>query len=445
MADAESGRIAIVGAGLGGALIGAALARAGYLVDIYERRADPRGREAAAGRSINLAISTRGLHALAQVGLDREILAVAVKMPGRMIHALDGKLSYQPYSKNPNDAINSVSRLGLNIALLNAAEQCENLRIFFNHKCVGVDLDTGVAEFSNGGSNWTRRVESRFVIGADGAFSAVRAQMQRTDRFNYSQSFLEHGYKELTILPSVDGSHQLEKNALHIWPRKSFMMIALPNSDGSFTCTLFWPFEGPNSFAEIRTDQDVLRFFNERFPDAVPLIPTLTEDFRQNPTSSLVTVRCGPWFHRDKVVLLGDACHAVVPFYGQGANAAFEDCTVLAECIAAHAPNFELAFAEYYEMRKRHCDALADLAIANFLEMRDRTGSRVFLLEKKGEKLLHRLLPGWYVPLYSMVTFSRIPYADAVDRANRRRRTIRNVLVVFTLLIAILVVRLLAS
>ncbi len=443
MGDDGSGRVAIVGAGLGGALMGAALAGAGYDVDIYERRSDPRGRDVAAGRSINLAISTRGLHALAQVGIEREILDVAVRMPGRMIHAPDWQLSFQPYSKNAIDAINSVSRLGLNIALLNAAEKCENLRVFFDHRCVGVDLDTATVEFSTGRSNETRRVKSRFVIGADGAFSAVRAQMQRTDRFSFSQSYLEHGYKELTILPSEDGRHQLEKNALHIWPRKSFMMIALPNCDGSFTCTLFWPFEGPNSFAAIRSEDDVLRFFNEQFRDTVPLIPNLAEDFRKSPTSSLVTVRCGPWFYRDKVVLLGDACHAVVPFYGQGANAAFEDCTVLQECITAHAPDFGRAFAEYYENRKRHCDTLADLAIGNFLEMRDRTGSRAFLLKKKGEKLMHRLLPGWYVPLYSMVTFSRIPYADAVDRSNRQHRVIRNVVVVIALLVVILVVRML--
>ncbi|MCZ6698073.1 MAG: NAD(P)/FAD-dependent oxidoreductase [Planctomycetota bacterium] len=443
MGDDGSGRVAIVGAGLGGALMGAALAGAGYDVDIYERRSDPRGREVAAGRSINLAISTRGLHALAQVGIERQILDVAVRMPGRMIHAPDGQLSFQPYSKNAIDAINSVSRLGLNIALLNAAEKCENLRVFFDHRCVGVDLDTATVEFSTGRSNETRRVKSRFVIGADGAFSAVRAQMQRTDRFSFSQSYLEHGYKELTVLPSEDGRHQLEKNALHIWPRKSFMMIALPNCDGSFTCTLFWPFEGPNSFAAIRSEDDVLRFFNEQFRDAVPLLPNLAEDFRQSPTSSLVTVRCGPWSYRDKVVLLGDACHAVVPFYGQGANAAFEDCTVLHECIAAHAPDLGRAFAEYYEKRKRHCDTLADLAIGNFLEMRDRTGSKTFLLKKKGEKLMHRLLPGWYVPLYSMVTFSRIPYADAVDRSNRQHRVIRNVVVVIALLVVILVVRML--
>jgi kynurenine 3-monooxygenase len=256
------------------------------------------------------------------------------------------------------------------------------------------------------------------VIGVDGAFSAVRQSMQlKIDNFQYDESYLAHGYKELTIPPGADGSSRMEKNALHIWPRKSFMMIALPNRDGSFTCTLFWEFEGPRSFATTKTDDDVRRFFEEEFPDAVPLMPTLLEDFRDNPTGSLVTIRCAPWYYRDKVCLLGDAAHAVVPFYGQGMNAAFEDCVVLDECLEKFPDNRERAFREYFSRRKENTDALADLAIGNFIEMRDKTASRTFRAKKKLDHVLEAALPGIYVPLYTMVTFTRIPYAAAAKRA----------------------------
>ena len=224
-----------------------------------------------------------------------------------------------------------------------------------------------------------------------------------------------------------NGRHQLEANDLHIWPRRSFMMIALPNKDGSFTCTIFWPFDGPTSFAALKTSHDIEQFFHEHFPDAAELMPGLVEDYEQNPTNSLATVRCGPWYVRDKVVLIGDAAHAVVPFYGQGINAGFEDCVVLDECLRRHAPDFERAFASYYGLRKEHTDVLAELGIGNFVEMRDRVGSPAFLRKKRRERWLHGLFPGWYVPLYSMVSFSRIPYAQAVRRAQRQERTIERV------------------
>jgi kynurenine 3-monooxygenase len=256
------------------------------------------------------------------------------------------------------------------------------------------------------------------IIGVDGAFSAVRKSMQRKiANFQYDESYLAHGYKELTIPPGRDGSWRMEKNALHIWPRKSFMMIALPNPDGSFTCTLFWEFEGPRSFATTKTDADVRRFFDEEFPDALPLMPTLLEDFRENPTGSLVTIRCAPWFYYDKVCLLGDAAHAVVPFYGQGMNAAFEDCVVLDECLEKFPDNRQRAFSEYFSRRKENTDALADLAIGNFIEMRDKTASKTFRAKKKVDHLLEAALPGIYLPLYTMVTFSRMPYTAAAKRA----------------------------
>jgi len=239
----------------------------------------------------------------------------------------------------------------------------------------------------------------------------------KIDNFQYDESYLAHGYKELTIPPGSNGSWQMEKNALHICPRKSFMMIALPNPDGSFTCTLFWEFEGPRSFATTKTDEDVRRFFDEEFPDAVPLMPNLLEDFRNNPTGSLVTIRCAPWSYKDKVALVGDAAHAVVPFYGQGMNAAFEDCVVLDECLTQFPQNRQRAFAEYFRKRKVNADALADLALGNFIEMRDKTASRTFRAKKKLDHFLEAALPGIYSPLYTMITFTRIPYARAAKRA----------------------------
>jgi kynurenine 3-monooxygenase len=272
------------------------------------------------------------------------------------------------------------------------------------------------------------------VIGVDGAFSAVRNSMQlKIDNFQYDESYLAHGYKELTIPPGPDGSWRMEKNALHIWPRKSFMMIALPNPDGSFTCTLFWEFEGTRSFATTKTDNDVRRFFEEEFPDAVPLMPNLLDDFKNNPTGSLVTIRCAPWFYKDKVCLIGDAAHAVVPFYGQGMNAAFEDCVVLDECLAEFPEDRQCAFAEYFERRKINGDALADLALQNFIEMRDKTASRAFRAKKKLDHLLEAALPGVYLPLYTMVTFTRIPYAEAARRARIQDRIVYAGLVLLTM------------
>ncbi len=256
--------------------------------------------------------------------------------------------------------------------------------------------------------------------------------------FRYDESYLAHGYKELTIPPGLNGSWQMEKNALHIWPRKSFMMIALPNPDGSFTCTLFWEFEGPRSFATIQADEQVMKFFSEEFPDAVPLMPKLLEDFKNNPTGSLVTIRCAPWFYRDKVCLVGDAAHAVVPFYGQGMNAAFEDCVVLDECLHQFADR-QQAFAEYFQQRKANADALADLAVENFIEMRDKTASKTFRAKKKLDHFLEAKLPGIYLPLYTMVTFTRIPYSVAARRARRQDRIVYAALVVTLALIVFLV------
>jgi kynurenine 3-monooxygenase len=273
------------------------------------------------------------------------------------------------------------------------------------------------------------------VIGADGAFSAVRARLRRRDRFDYRQDFLTHGYKELTIPPADDGGFRMENDVLHIWPRGGFMMIALPNADASYTCTLFWPFEGGNSFAAVRTESEIDAFFQRQFPDAVPHMPTLVEDYIANPTSSLVTVRCAPWNVGGKVVLIGDAAHAVVPFYGQGMNASFEDCEILDRVMGRHPGNLEAAFDEFAVSRKPDTDALADLAITNFVEMRDRVASPAFLMRKALGRVAHRLFPRWFVPIYSLVTFSTIPYAQAVERARRQNRGIALILALFAVAI----------
>src|ERR671931_832785 len=422
-------KFVLIGSGLAGGLLAAYLGRREYEVDLYERRADPREGNIVGGRSINLAISTRGIHALEQIGIADEALRQAIPMRGRMIHDKSGTLHFAPYDVDPKKCINSIGRASLNTTVIEAAQRYPNVRVHFNHKCTDVDLDAVTVQLETEKGELTARGDA--VIGVDGAFSAVRKSMQqKIDNFQYEESYLAHGYKELTIPPPPDGSWQIEKNALHIWPRKSFMMIALPNPDGSFTCTLFWEFEGPRSFATTKTDDDVRRFFDEEFPDAVPLMPSLLENFRNNPTGSLVTIRSAPWYYRDRVCLLGDAAHAVVPFYGQGMNAAFEDCVVLDECLDKFVDNRERAFAEYFVRRKENADALADLAIGNFIEMRDKTASRTFRAKKKLDHLLEAALPGGYPPLYTMVTFTRIPYAQAARRARLQDGIVRASIVI---------------
>jgi kynurenine 3-monooxygenase len=442
-------KFVLIGSGLAGGLLGAYLGRRGYDVDLYERRADPREGNIVGGRSINLAVSTRGIHALEQLGIADEVLRHAIPMRGRMIHDKSGDLHFTRYDVDPNKHINSIGRAALNTTVIEAAQRYPNVRVHFNHRCTDVDLTEAtahlVASSVEAGVSPANVIHARgdAVIGVDGAFSAVRQSMQKKlKQFEFDESYLAHGYKELTIPPAPDGSWQMEKEALHIWPRKSFMMIALPNPDGSFTCTLFWEFEGPRSFTTTKTDEEVCDFFREEFPDAVPLMPALLEDFRQNPTGSLVTIRCAPWFYKDKIALVGDAAHAVVPFYGQGMNAAFEDCVVLDECLEKFPDNRERAFAEYFARRKGNADALADLAVENFIEMRDKTASRVFRAKKKLDHLLEGLLPGIYLPLYTMVTFTRIPYARAARRARLQDRIVYASLAVVVLIVALGIIRL---
>lgn len=454
MADHDpcSRHILIVGAGLAGALMACFLGRSGYRVTIYERRPDPREKGFVGGRSINLALSTRGITALNEVELEHTVLNDAIPMRGRMMHGIDRELTYQPYSTNESDAINSVSRGQLNLTLLEAAAEYDNVSMHFNRRCLSVDLDQPMAVFEISDRGMFEEVKPDLIIGTDGAFSAVRAQMQKLDRFDYSQHYLEHGYKELTIpaakdIPGFDGpdynGFAMEPNALHIWPRGGYMMIALPNQDRTFTCTCFWPFRGDISFEAIKTGDDIVPFFQKHFPDAVPLMPTLKEDYQENPTSSLVTIRCFPWHYEDKVVILGDAAHAIVPFYGQGMNAAFEDCRVLNDLITRYAPQWDIVLETFTMNRKQHADAIADMAMENFIEMRDKVGSKRFLLKKKTEQALHRLMPDTFTPLYNLISFSNVPYADARSRTLGQERMVKaavlSVLGVIVLLIMFLI------
>jgi len=430
-------RVVIAGAGLAGALLAVMLGRRGWPVTLYERRPDPRAAGFVGGRSINLALSVRGLTALERVGLAERVRADALPMSGRLMHATDGTTTYQPYSRLEDRAINSVSRGGLNLALLEAADALPSVTIEFDRRVAEADLEAGRIHLEDGAGTPRGEATGDLIVGADGAFSAIRAAMQRTQRFDYSQSWLPHGYKELEIPPTAAGDFALDPHALHIWPRGGSMMIALPNRDRTFTCTLFWPLEGEHSFGHLpaatASDAEITAFFERWYGDAVPLMPTLVRDYRANPTSSLVTIRCAPWHHEPETpgagprfVLLGDAAHAIVPFYGQGMNAAFEDCRVLDELIdempETQRGDFSRLLPEFSRRRKPAADAIAAPALANFVEMRDKVGSRAFLWRKKIEKLLNRLFPKAYVPLYDLVSFSNVPYHEARARARRQDR-----------------------
>jgi kynurenine 3-monooxygenase len=414
--------ISIIGAGLVGSLLSIYLAKRGHKVNLYERRPDMRKAKISAGKSINLALSDRGWRGLEGVGIADDIRKIAIPMYGRQIHHKDGSTVFQPYGKK-EQAIYSVSRADINMKLMDLAEQQPGVKIHFEERCTQVDRKTLTTHFENEHTKKNTTVESDLLFGSDGAFSAARLNMQlSSDRFEYRQHYIEAGYKELIIPPGKNGEFLLEKNALHIWPRGSFMMIALPNPDGNFTCTLFLPFEGEKSFEKLKTKEAVKKFFDEEFPSAVPLMPTLLDDFFTNPVASLVTVKCFPWTFDNRIALIGDAAHAIVPFYGQGMNCGFEDCVVLNELIEKHQENWEHIFAEYQTLRKPDGDAIADLAIANFVEMRDKTADAKFLLQKKIEARFSEKHPGKWIPLYTMVTYSpHIRYSTALKEGTKQQ------------------------
>lgn len=414
--------ITVVGAGLVGSLVSIYLAKRGHKVDIYERRPDMRKANISAGKSINLALSDRGWRGLEGVGIADEIKKIAIPMYGRSIHLKDGSSTYQAYGKD-NQAIYSVSRGGINMRLMDLAEQQPNVKIHFDERCDKLDRKTNELTFLNTTTNTVSNIKSDFILGSDGAFSAVRTQMQlQSDRFDYQQFYIDCGYKELVIPAGKNGEHVIEKNALHIWPRGSYMMIALPNIDGSFTCTLFFQMEGKVSFDALKTKEEVLAFFKEEFSDAVALMPTLLDDYFANPASSLVTVKCKPWVWDEKIALIGDAAHAIVPFYGQGMNCGFEDCVVLNELMDKHGDLNSACLKEYETLRKPDGDAIADLAIANFIEMRDKTADKTFLLQKKIEAHFSAKHPEKWIPLYSMVTYTpSIRYSEALIAGKKQQ------------------------
>ncbi len=408
-------KVIIIGAGLSGSLLAIYLAKRGLETEVYEARGDLRKTETAAGRSINLALSNRGIAALKEVGLDQYMLTEAVPMRGRMIHAHDGQTRLLPYSGRADEYINSVSRSGLNVALVNEAEKHPNVQFYFDERCVDFNATTGEVKFESG-----QTVTGEALIATDGAGSVVRRAMMRggIERFDFSQSWLEHGYKELHIPPAADGLFQMEKNALHIWARRSFLMIALPNFDGSFTCTLFLAHTGENSFESITDEKSLLAFFQTNFADAIPLMPDLVKDYFANPIGNLGTIRCFPWNVAGKSLLLGDSAHAIVPFYGQGMNASFEDCRVLNELIEKHGTNWETVFNEYGNLRKENTDAIAQMAEENFHEMRDAVADPVFVRKRELETKLEQTFPD-YFSKYSMVTFREdLPYLAAKEKGN---------------------------
>ncbi|XRQ15587.1 FAD-dependent oxidoreductase [Actinomadura welshii] len=412
MAGEGGERVAIVGAGLAGSLLAVLLGRRGIPVTVYERRPDPRVSGAERGRSINLAVSARGLAALEEVGLRDRCLKLALPMHGRMVHPLGGETNFQPYSADGERAINSIGRADLNRSLLDTADATPGVTLRFSSRVTGVDTAAGAVLFEDAPAE-----PADVVLAGDGAYSAVRRSLD----LDADADFLEHGYKELTI-PPKGGEFALDPDALHIWPRGTSMMIALPNLDRSFTCTLFWPKE---AFAALDAPEKVTAYFERHYPDAAGLMPGLTDDYAHNPIGSLVTVRAWPWTRRGggaTVALLGDAAHAIVPFYGQGANCAFEDCIEIDRCLAETGGDWPRALELYQERRKANTDAIAEMALDNFIEMRDRVASPVYRAKQAATHALERRLAGRYVSRYELVSFSTMPYAEIPARLRRQNR-----------------------
>ncbi|MYM91631.1 NAD(P)-binding protein, partial [Rugamonas sp. FT82W] len=414
---------AIVGGGLAGSLLALALARQGHGVDLYERRPDPQRQSAGAGRSINLGLSKRGMQGLRMVGLLDDVLARSVVMSGRVIHAPDGSTRYQAYGKDAGEVLHSIDRNELNHVLLDRAQQHPQVRLHFEHRLVRADKAARRLEFDT--PDGSVAAHPLWVAGADGAFSAMRRELQHGERADYHQEYLEWGYKELTLAAGPDGGSAIELTALHVWPRSHCLFVSHPNLDGSHTLTLFLPFEGEDSFATVRTPEQVGALFAKYFPDLLPLLPGLLDQWERHPTGSLITTRTAPWRFGDWAVLLGDACHAVYPFYGQGMNSAFEDCCVLMAALADHPQDLAAAFGSYEQLRRPHTDVLAELSKANFVELRQKVQSPWFIARKRLDLALNRLWPRRWLPLYTMIAHSTMPYGEALERSRRQERLLR--------------------
>lgn len=420
-------KVIIVGAGLVGSLWAVYMQKAGYQVVIYERRSDIRKAEISAGKSINLALSERGWNSLKAAGIEKEIEKIAIPMSGRIMHSVEGDLTYQAYGKK-DEAIYSVSRGHLNAIMMDLAESKGNTKIHYQHQCLDANLEKGHITLKNLNTQEVFEDKADVIFAADGAFSAVRYNsMQKVDRFNFSQFYIEDGYKELLLPADENGNYQIEKNALHIWPRGRFMLIALPNEDGSFTCTLFMPFENDKyAFKQLDSDDKIEDFVKEVFPDFYEMIPNLIENWHQNPLSSMSITRCFPWTV-GKFALMGDSAHSTVPFYGQGMNAGFEDCFVMWELFNKH-KDWDKTFKEYQKIRKPDGDALQDLSLDNYYVMRDHVADEKFLLQKKIEAKIHERHPNKWIPLYSQVSFSNIRYSDAYKQGKIQEEIMRKVM-----------------
>jgi kynurenine 3-monooxygenase len=416
----------VVGAGLVGSLWAVYLSKAGYKVRIIERRPDIRRADISAGKSINLALSDRGWRALDNVGVGDEIRKIAIPMTGRIMHDLEGKLTYQPYGKE-GQAIYSVSRGGVNAKMMDIAEEYGHAEIIYNEKCYNVNHEQGIVYIETL-SGEKKEYQSDIIFAADGAFSAVRYNsFQTLDRFQFSQNYIEDGYREILLPANADGSYRLEKNALHIWPRGRFMLIALPNEDGSFTCTLFMPMKGDNSFESLTNKAAVQTFFETTFPDFYTMMPEIADAWEDHPLSSLAIIRCYPWTH-GKTALMGDAAHATVPFYGQGMNCGFEDCSVMWDLMKKHKENWPIVFEEYQQLRKPDGDGVQDLSLHNYHVMRDFVADPQFLLQKKIEAHFSEKHPDKWMPLYSQVTFSHIRYSEAWKTGQKQDAIMKRVM-----------------
>ena len=429
-------KMAVVGAGLVGSLWALMLAQRGHHVDVFERRPDPRAGAYKGGRSINLALSDRGWRALEKAGIADEVRKIALPITHRTMHATDGTLTRQPYGLpeaqgkfDDPQCIYSVSRALLNRLLVEESEKHNQVQYRFDHKCTEIDLQANTLSIEDG-QGQSQALKYDRIFGTDGAFSAVRDRLMRTDRFDFAQRYLTHGYKEIEMRPTSDGAFKMEADALHIWPRGEFMLMGLPNPDGTFTCTVFAPYDGPNGLNQLETPEAVHAYFTAHFPDVIPLIPDFAEQWLANPTSSLVMTQCYPWHHGDAICLMGDAAHAIVPFYGQGMNSGMEDCSVLSELLdAMESPSdWDATMKRYTELRKPSGDAILELALRNYIEMRDKTGDPSFLLRKKIEAKLATNYPGRWLPLYSQVTFSHTPYEEALQAGKRQDQIMEGIL-----------------
>jgi len=415
-------RICVVGAGLVGSLLSNYLAREGYEVHLFDRQQDPRRGRRATGRSINLTICERGFASLDRVGAGDRVRDISVPCYGRYIHSVDGTVEYQPYG-NRREAIHSVARNELNDVLIDFALAQPGIQIHFEEKCLEVDLGTPEVTFQSLRTDEVTCFRADRVFGADGANSKVRAAMQLVPGFRQKQEFFEQAYKEISVPPAASGDWALPANAIHIWPRRHYMLIGFPNRDRTFTFALHMPFEGEPSFASIRTPEALMELFRRSFRDALPYVPNLVEDYFGRPESKMITLHCAPWLYEDKMALIGDAAHAIVPSYGQGANCGFEDCSVLYDCLKAAGGDWGQALRDFEASRKPNADAIADLALEHFHELRDFVGSSEFLLRKELERWVNDLYPDRYAPLYSLISFTNVPYAEA-RRQDREQRTL---------------------